>query len=357
MDTAELPPFVPFSELRSRGWSRAAVEQALDDGDLVWLRRGWYAVPRTAVDGPAWEQARTEHLHRLDLELRRRPGHAASHTSAALVHGLSLSISPEAPLDLTAVRRSQTSRREPGLTLHKSASDLADVHHVDGRLVTTLSRTVADFLRMRTLPHGVALLDDALRRQLIDIVGVRRELDRQVRWRGRPRALGVLALADPARESWAESYTFANLHLRGIPLPLHQVEILDEDGTFLGRVDGLWPQVGVVGECDGQGKYFIGPEDRSPEQVVLGNLAAERARQGAMEARGLTFVRWSPSEVRDDPDEVVRRIRSAFYDGGPTRFTGYAVWRGEARQLPFEVETPSVEADTLRHRRARRRPR
>lgn len=356
---SSLPDHFRFSEARDLGWTRALLDQALDDGEVVWLRQGWYGVPRPRRPLESWEQDHADHRDRLALELRRRPGHAASHTSGAVLRSLAVSISPLTPVDLTTIDRVPRSCREPGLVVHRSTTLLDDTEVVDGLRVTTLARTVADFLRMRTLPHGLALLDDALRRELIDIPQVRQVLDQQVRWKGRPRALGVLSLADPSRESWAESFSFGHLHLHGIPLPLHQVDVFDEQGRWLGRVDGLWPAHGVVGEVDGVGKYFIAdPADaRPPEQVVLANLELEQARQQRMESLGLRFVRWTPSEVRDATDRVAVRLNRAFATARPHDFRGYVRWRGEARELPFDVETPTLDPETLRYRRARRRRR
>lgn len=357
MRTVDLPEVFPLREALARGWTRHEVDCAVEAGDLVWLRHGWYAVPRPHPLVAAWEQHQREHLDRLRLALLRFPGHAASHTSGALIHDLAVSIAPATPVDLTAIHRVACSRREPGLVLHHSDSMANAIEEVEGLSVTTLDRTIADFLRLRRLPHGLALLDDALRRGLTDVDRVRRVLDQQKRWRGRPRALGALSLADPVRESWAESYSFGQLHLLGVPMPLHQVDVLDENLQWLARVDGLWPQAGVVGECDGLDKYFLSPPDdeRTPEEVVRQNLAAEKLRQEPVERLGLPFVRWAPSEIREDPWAVMTRLNAAFAKARPREFKGYVVWQGDARRLPFEVQTPHLDPESLRYRRPRRR--
>ncbi|WP_151523242.1 hypothetical protein [Serinicoccus kebangsaanensis] len=359
MDLTPLPDVFRLREALASGATRADVARAIDDHEISWVRHGWYA--KSAPTPPLsekWEEHRVSHLAQLDLELRRRPGHAASHTSAALVHQLEVSISPQANVDLSAVQRAPVSRREPDLSVHCAKIE-TPVEVIDGRLTTTLTRTVADFLRVRSLPHGLALLDAALRDGQVTLEAVRRELDTQRRWRGRPRALGVLTLADPLRESWAESYTFGRLHLLGIPMPLHQVDILDEHLRWLARVDGLWPEAGVAGECDGHAKYFLRePGDERPvEEVVRHRLEEERRRQEPVEHLGLPFVRWTPDEVREQPEAVHGRVRHAFAASHPEQFRGYVVYQGEARRLPFSVETPSVDAEDLRYRRTRRRRR
>lgn len=318
----------------------------------MWLCKGWYGVARPPLSAEAWEQVQSEHREAARLESARRPGHVLSHTTAALLHGLAVSLAPGTPVDLTARSVVPSARREEGVVVHHSRTlELGSVD-IDGLPVTTLDRTVADFIRMRSLPHGLALLDDALRRGLTDIESVTAVLDNQVRWRGRPRAKGVLALADPVRESWSESFSFGHLHLQGVPLPLHQATVLDEDGNFLGRVDGLWPESGVVGESDGETKYLMEPvRGQTLEESVRLRLESEAVRQAGMEELGLAFVRWTPAQIRQDPEKVAGRVKAARRNGRPHLFRGWVVWDGERRRLPFSVSTPSTDLERLRQRR------
>lgn len=268
-----------------------------------------------------------------------------------------MTVAPETPVHLTTVDPVPASRHHPGLRIHRSESMRNDTVLVAGVRCTTLLRTVSDVLRTRTLPHGLALLDDALRRDLLTLDDLRSLIDQQKRWRGRPRALAAIYLADPVRETWGESFSFAHLHLQGQPMPLPQVEVYDAGGRLLGRVDGLWPERGVVGECDGDMKYFLDDAgtDASPEQTVLRNLRDEGQRQARIEATGLCFVRWSPSQVRDDPGAVSLRVNRTAAGVDPAFFTGWVRWDGQLRKLPFTVERPSVDPQTLHHRRPPRR--
>lgn len=323
-------------------------------------QHGWYAFARPADPmhlQEQWEQCREDHIDALALALRRYPGHAASHTSAAVMHDMLVSLAPKMAVDLTSIERFPCSRRKDGVQFHHSDSMENETETLDGLLVTDRVRTVADYLRVRSLPTGLALLDDALRRKLVSLADVRLTLGQQKRWPGRPKALAALQLADPVRESWGESFSFGKLHLLGIPMPLHQVDILDLDGRWVARVDGLWPHVGVVGEADGFSKYFLNNNGnfRPPEQVVRENLEAEAVRQQGIEALGLGVVRWSPSEVRDDGRAVAHRVNTVFAVARPQEICAYAVWQGEKIRLPFEVRTPSVDLERLRYRRARPR--
>lgn len=354
MDAPDLPDPFAYRQALEAGWTRAALDAALRDGDVIWLRHGWYSARRDPADGEVWEKVAEDHRHRLRLALARHPGHVASHASAALVHGFAVSLAGSSPVHLTCVDREPRSRREPGVELHHSDSTVNVVAMVDGTPVTTPTRTVADYLRTQALPVGLGLLDDALRHGRVELGAVRRVLETQRRWRGRPRALGALGLADPVRESWAESFTFAHLHLQGVPIPVHQVEVLDERCRFVARVDGLWAAAGVVGECDGLEKY-LWPEGspRSPEDRALTVLGAEQRRQARLEALGLAVVRWSPAQVRDDPGAVASRVKRALRLADPDRFVGWVVHEGRRHRLPLEVQTPELDLEALRRRRPR----
>ena len=350
----------PFSyqDAIGDGRTRRELQSQVADGTVIHLRRGWYAVPGPEPEGEAWEKRVFDHLVRVQDALASRPGHVASHTSAALVHGLAVTIADETPVHLTTVDRVPSSQRSPGLRIHRSESVRNETELVNGIRVTTLARTVADVLRTRTLPHGLALIDDVLRRGLVPIEDVRKIVDGQRRWAGRPRALAALYLADPTRESWGESFSFAHLHLQGHAMPLPQVEVYDADMRFLGRLDALWPEEGAGGESDGEVKYFIpGHREEPLEKTVLRHLHEETVRHDRIEATGLPLVRWSPTEMADDPAAVSRRVNRVKASARPEAFTGWVRWEGRLRKLPFTVDRPAVDPTTLRYRRSRGRRR
>ena len=75
----------------------------------------------------------------------------------------------------------------------------------------------------------------------------------------------------------------------GCPQPHLQIPFSDSDG-LIGVVDFFWPELGIVGEADGDVKYldpsFRG--GRSADQVVLD----EKIREDRLRALGLKVVRW-----------------------------------------------------------------
>lgn len=330
-------PLTPFSygSALARGVTRSDLRVAMSAGEVYRLSRGIYApLPTLATDVPSWELHRTMHLHSLRAALQRFPGAVASHTSAAVVHGLELLISASSPVEVTVVERAPKSRRHEGLIIHHTDSTETPFEVVGGIRVTSVARTLADVLRTRRPPHAVAAVDRAVAGGLTSVDDIRAELDSQRRWKGRPRALAALEVVDPVRESWLESFSFVTLHGHGVPVPLPQIELFDEHFRFAGRVDGLWPGSRTFAEADGEGKYFIkGGVEVSAEQTALDKLTAEHARHRRLESLGLAGVRWTGEEMLASPEMVVGRVRAARRRGEGMTFRGWVRWGGRFARL------------------------
>ena len=356
MTFADLPQPFTRSEASAVGLGRRALDEALRLGQVRRPHRNVYvSVPPTEPGGQPWEVTVGAHLQRLREVLKRLPGHVASHTSAALLHGLTIMISPSSPVEVTAVDRCPRSWNEDGLRVHHSDSHDIPVEEIDGLRVTCLPRTVADTLRTRTLPHGTALLDEVLRHGRLDEREILAALAPMKGWRGRPRALVAVRLSNPVRESWIESYSDVALYQRGVPLPLPQVNIYDIRRQFVGRVDGLDEERGIFREADGEAKYFLGmAAGASAEESALAALAHEQVRHRRLERIGLRGVRWTSSQIMEDPDAVARQVKILRREPVP-EITGYAEWEGELRRLPFRVERPDINLEKARTRRPPRR--
>lgn len=130
----DLPP-TPFryAEALALGLSRQQLRRLVGDGQVVRLRRGWYAVLGIALpDGEHWDLTRRHHLQRLREALLDHPGCVASHASSAMVHDLPLLISPAAEVELVRVEDAPSSRRLPGVTIHHTDTIDLPVTTVDG---------------------------------------------------------------------------------------------------------------------------------------------------------------------------------------------------------------------------------
>lgn len=334
-DALPADPFT-FADALAAGITRAQLRTAVRRGSLISVARGWYARHGRTLDrGERWETTRADHLGRLCKALRTHPGCAASHDSAALLHGLAIVMSPTAEVQLVRVEDYPSSRRIPGVIIHHADSTPTDTVTVDGLRATTVPRTVADVLRTRRLPHGLAVLDQSLREQVVTLPDIRHELAAQRRWIGKVRAQQAVELADPVRESWAESFSCGTLALAELPQPIPQVEILDESFTFLGRVDGLLDHENAFFEVHGTAKYFLGRADEEPEETARRRLIKEAARHASLERVGLAGAQWTAEEVMRTPDVAVARMNDAIHRGRSQTFTGWARWQGRLCQLPL----------------------
>src|SRR5665811_1242444 len=123
--------------------------------------------------------------------------------------------------------------------------------------------------------------------------------------------------------------------------PEPQVTVYDLHGRFLGRVDGLWLDEGVVAEADGSGKYLgeFDPDGASGEaaaRVVL----AEKLREDRIRDCGLEFVRWDVEDMARDPQAVAERVERARERGDFGRFNGHL----RPSPLPLVAPKPPTRA-------------
>ena len=322
---AALPSSFTTLEAVAAGISRRVLARLARRGQLIRSHRGVYQQnPGAQVEVERWQILEAEHLARGRAALLAHPGHALSHQSAALAMGLPVLLHPDMPVHLTALTVQPRSRRVDDLVLHHSDSIINDVVEVHGVRLLTPERTVADCLRTMRPANAVAVADRAVGSGATTLGDVDRLLETQRRWRGRPRARAALALVDPRRETWLESFSFVTLHDLGVDLPTPQVEVFDEWGRFVGRVDGMWIAEGVVGEADGHGKYLIGLADvggPSGRAAAL-RVVEEKVREDDLRGLGLEFVRWDTDQIRHHSLDVARHVAAARGRGDLGRFTG-----------------------------------
>ncbi|ASN52742.1 hypothetical protein CGQ25_12110 [Sinomonas sp. R1AF57] len=87
----------------------------------------------------------------------------------------------------------------------------------------------------------------------------------------------------------------------GFARPVAQLRLRTAEGEY--RADFAWPELMVIIEFDGEGKYM----DYAPTPDVL---LAERRRETLLMEQGWIFVRLRWADL-DRPDEVRRRLAAA----------------------------------------------
>jgi hypothetical protein len=305
-----LPEVFTVADALRAGLTRAQIETRTGTGRWHRIQRGVCLKSRWAETDEAGQ-----HLLRCAAVISRTTpdGAVLSHTSAALLHGISV---PRHLLERVVVTvppgGGRRPRQRPGIVTHIAGKPDVDRREVRGLPVTAPARTVADCLRLLPAEDSVPIADAALRQGLSGNE-VERVLARQARWPFAAAAAASLSLVDPRRESGLESKSAVVMHRHGLPVGEPQVRILDERRRFVARVDFAWLSFGVVGEADGRVKY-VGDAGRTIEE--------EKDRQAQLEALGLVVVRWGARHLHGDNPVLVQRLRAALEAGNAARFRG-----------------------------------
>ena len=122
------------------------------------------------------------------------------------------------------------------------------------------------------------------------------------------RAESILDLSSDKSESVGESISRAQMILLNFPVPSLQGSFTLGNGRTA-RTDFWWPELDLVGEFDGHGKYLR--KRLRGNQTIQQAVMAEKARENGLRALGLTVVRWDWAEMMNP--RVFARILN---DGG-----------------------------------------
>ena len=236
----------------------------------------------------------------LAAAIRRLPRNAVfSGRTAAWLHGLDLL--PCEPIEVTLPLGCPTSRLA-GVAVRRSTVDAGEVVMRRGQPATSVVRTIADLGRRLPLLEAVAALDMALHRRLLELVALRSWAGAHPRYRGVARLRRATVLSEPATESVMETRLRLLLVLAGLPRPLAQISLCDEDGHFVGRPDFYYPPHRLALEYDGS---------RHRE-----NLTGDNRRQNRMVDAGYRLLRFTAADVLSAPDSVVALVRRALSQPG-----------------------------------------
>ena len=280
-------PILLTRELAATGERPDLLSRRAARGELVRLCRGAYA--RTE-DLRLLTSGQRHLLSVLAVTLTGMLGDGAvlARESAALLHGIPL-IGP-IPERVQLVRPGRSGGRSThGLRTLRAPEDY-ETTRLDGVLVSTPAQTLIDLGRRRSLSSTLAGLDAVLRAGTVHREQLTELAQSHPSAHGNARLRYAIDLADPLAESPGESLSRAVMVQRRLPPPSLQVEVHDRTGRLLGRVDFMWPELGVIGEFDGAIKYTRALTGRSVDQIVL----EERRREQAIErATGMRVTRWT----------------------------------------------------------------
>lgn len=254
--------------------------------------RAWVRIaPRTYVWAGLTEGRRALY----DAALRRSPPRAVlSGWSAADLHGLD--VDDECGPELIASPGSGVSALV-GVRLWRGVLDDRDVVVRHRRRLTSVPRTLRDLTARVDLVEGIALVDQALYRQLTTLP----ELDDWVAEHsgsiGVPKLRRALEHAEPLSESPMETRLRMLLVLAGLPRPQAQATLFDAGGSFLARADLYYPAQRLAIEYDGG--------------THRDSLAEDDRRQNRLVAAGIQLLRFTAGDVYGRPAAVAAEVGAA----------------------------------------------
>jgi len=276
----------------------------LNSGRLLAVRRGVY----TSAERAATSAADKERAHALQVAAVLAscdfPA-AASHRSAALIHGLDL-IGTQGTETVTVTRspRGGGSRSLRGrVDVHAAELPLRHLVVRDGIRLTSVARTVVDLTRTCSFRDGVVVADSALRTGQITVQEISALICDCARWPGVRRARAVAAFSDRRSESALESIGRVVFREYRLPAPELQVWVGGDLGV-VGRADYFWPRYRTIAEADGAIKYA------DPRQAMR-----QLDRDARLRDAGFEVVHFTWREITLAPWQVAERIRAAFVRG------------------------------------------
>ncbi|MGG7306844.1 hypothetical protein ACQXVK_06565 [Curtobacterium sp. AB451] len=218
-----------------------------------------------------------------------------SHTSAAVIWGAPLpSAVREGPLHVTST--SDTAMRRNGVVGHRSAAP--DVRQRGGKRVSAPAQAWFECAGILDLVDLVVLGDHFVGRSGLSTVD---ELANAIRpgARASRAARAALALVRVGAESAMETrFRLAVVHA-GFAEPQLNIDVLDEAGVFLGRVDMAWPEYRIALEYDG---------DHHREQETFRH---DQRRRNGFEVNGWLVIHVTAADAAR-PAVMFERLRQAF---------------------------------------------
>ena len=298
---------VTAAEVRALGRTASSLRRRLASGDLEWVARGLLAGNVALSGHERW--LREAHIS----QHRAGPSSLLSAQAAAALYGLD-GFEPPVPITVNVGPcgpRAKGTRRvrhcgEPVQILGLAVADI----------ITTLfdlSVDLAPFWRWPGDPSPIepfervelaveaaireGYLSDAELRNAVAAVDGRRPGQPVVRaiLRGRPPGA-------PPTESYLETRMLQAMRVGALPEPLRQVEIRDDTGLFVARVDFLLDR--VVVETDGL-EYHDSPTA----------FQRDRERWRALQVLGFQVLAFTNRDIERRPGRSIRQVEEAVRAG------------------------------------------
>lgn len=289
-------------ELIEAGWTDRDIYRQVRAGLLTKVRYGAYV--------------RSELVEGLDdvglMRVRSRAVLRTAHRSSVLSAQCSLGEYgvPLWGLDLDDTHLTRTDgragRRECGVVHHRGKLSDDEWTTRDGVRLVLPARAAIEIVTAHSSEVGLVAVCGVLNLRLASLTDIRDAASRASRWPNSLSTRLVLARADKRLSSVAEVRTWHLFHEHRITRPEPQVEVHDDRGNLLGRVDFAWRANGVFLEFDGRIKY---ERYRRPGETLEEFLLREKRREEQIcTATGWVCIRVTWADLAR-PHVLARRIR------------------------------------------------
>jgi len=217
-----------------------------------------FGLSRHQLSGRAWtrlgggvyalKEIANEPLVRLRGATQRTPDAVFSGPTAGWLHGIDLP--PCAPIEV-CVPPASSSTSSSGGRVRRLVLAKEDIVVCQGLRTTSALRTAADLGSQASCVDSVIALDMATHNGLVSLDELRCWAETHRGRAGVARLRRAIDLCEPATQSPMETRLRLILVLGGLPKPEVQVDIHDDDGMFLARVDLLYRDKRIAIEYDG----------------------------------------------------------------------------------------------------------
>ncbi|MGQ0624309.1 MAG: type IV toxin-antitoxin system AbiEi family antitoxin domain-containing protein [Sporichthyaceae bacterium] len=298
----ESGPFT-LAQARAAGVTDAGLRAGLRRGELIRLRHGVLVSARERSFAEADPRAR--HAQDVAALMLAMPGRdlVAAGTSAARIHGLQLLGPRPAGIVVLSGDPGASRTARDGYCLRRAHLPAEHRLHRYGVAVTSVARTLLDLACALDHRSAVVVADSAYHQRLITRGDISAILTQAAPRPGLTGARESLLFARAGAESALESISRVSMHRAQVPTPELQVVLLHSPRI---RVDFYWPELRLVGEADGMGKYLAdGDIARTAESI-----RAQRHREQRLRDAGFEIVRWDWATAAD-PALLSARLRPA----------------------------------------------
>lgn len=306
MDTPEPVDLADAVWLRrhalAEGYTDKAIAQLVRTGEWYRVRRGAYC------SGELWQSLSPEDRHRVlcrAVLLTAHPSTVLTHVSSAIewgaeTYGFDLAVAHVARTD------GKCGRKEAGVVHHRGRLAPREVVILNGVPVTSAARSVAETCTIAGVEPALTVANSLLHRGAVTMGDIDDQTVVTRHWPGSITARLVRALTDPRIESVAESRALHLFWKEHLPKPEPQVDVYDEAGHLVGRVDFAWVRYGVFAEMDGRLKYrLLRREGETLEEFLL---REKRREEQICALTGWVCIRITWQDLAR-PQLLARRIR------------------------------------------------